>query len=197
MPLSDWLGGSRREGFAYQLQMIVAQLGLQGRIEGVVGYLQVVARGSAHPLMIALENNAAILRVFSNVRFPPGRPPREVVSALMERSDASDYYKWDLHSNQHCTCFCTCFFLRTGVALLSFTATFCRKVIDEALAEVMDLDTLLTGRCLDRSDVPNHSPRLPPQAPARLPAPESAWPPDDVPAYILDLTRRLLEGPGG
>src|SRR5690348_10941887 len=98
MPLSDWLGGSRREGFAFQLRMIAAQLSLQGRIDGDVGYFQVWARASSHPLIIALENNAAVLRVFSNVRFP-GRPPREVVSMLMERSDGSKYHTWDVHSS--------------------------------------------------------------------------------------------------
>jgi hypothetical protein len=188
VPLSDWLGSSRQEGFSYQLQAVASRLGLEGEIADGVGYYEVWGRSAWHPLIISLEDSV-LLRVLSNVRFPPGRLPPEVTVTLMERSASSRYHTWDVHNNSR---WC-CFYLHTRVGLPSFTAPFVKEVLEEALVEVAAVESMLTDRSYGRVgtslELPSRRPQALPRPPEAAPLPAEA-----PPAYVMNLARRLLGG---
>jgi len=189
MPLSDWLGGSRQDGFAYQLQLAASRLGLAGEIVDGVGYFQIWGRSAMHPLIISLDHGV-LVRILSNVRFPPGRVPQRAVAMLMEWHDANRDYAWDVHNNPK---WC-CFYIKTIINLSSFGTAFLQRVLEEALAEIGALENVLINgdhpsNTLPVSAVPiQFRPALPHVAPALLS-------PNEVPDYVTQLARHLLEGP--
>lgn len=183
MPLSDWLGYSRQQGFAYHLQNIASHLGLQGEIVDGVGYYQVCGRIAMHPLIISLQDGVEVC-VLSNVRFPPGRVPQQAALMLMEWSAGSRHYSWDVHNNPR---WC-CFFIRTYLSLDCFRAAFLKRAVDEAIVDVVALDDMLTGGSLHKSAIAIQA--LPHKLPVSFPAHSR-----EIPDYVSQLARRLLQGP--
>ena len=138
-----------------------------------------------------LEDGGVPIRIYSNVRFPPGRLPQEVVATLIERSASARDYSWDGCSTSQWSCF----FIRYRLVLNAFTAAMLKECVEEALVEVAALDEMLNqsgyGRLGSRTAISSRAAAPRPQG---LPAPPPSFS-DSVPAYVVELARRLLGGP--
>lgn len=139
MPLADWLGRPRAEGFAEQLRLVAEGLRLDGSTEDGFGLYRVWGRDAPHLVTVCMENGGVAVRAFSNVRFTPGGLPREVTAALMRWRTPDRHLIWDAHSCAEWSCYV----MRCSVAMTSFSAQVLAHVMEEELGEVAALDRML------------------------------------------------------
>jgi hypothetical protein len=192
--LGDWLGGSRRDGFAYQLQSIASRVGLEGRILDGVGYYQVWGRTAFHPLTIGFDEDV-VVRLLSNALYPPGCLPQQVVVMLMEWDFTSRHFAWDICNTQQ---WC-CPYILSRILSTAFNARLLKEVIDDALAEVGALEGML-GQSPSvigfgqTQSLPQPNSALPQRTPA-LPQANLALPSRLSQPRVVQLTRLLLGKP--
>lgn len=165
MPLSDWLGLSREEGFLRQLELVAEQLRLEGSVRDGLGLFTVWGGVARHVVTVCLEDNSALLRVFSNVRYPPGSLPRDVVAWLPRWKMPNRFLIWDGHGNEEFSCF----LVRCAVRPDAFAAELVKTSLGEMLAEVSALDRLLKENGYHGLPGPASAPALRDAPPAARP----------------------------
>lgn len=191
MPLSDWLGRPRSEGFAEQLGLIADALRLDGEVHDGAGYYRVWGGAAHHMVTVRLEDAGVVVRAFSNVKFPPGEVPREVVAGLMRWKAAHRCFVWDAHSCEDWACA----LMRCAIAPTSFAAQVLASVTEDLLAEVTALDRLLVENGYGRVErvPPLRGPAVGSARPAqgRLEPPRPA---QSLVQRVADAASRLLGG---
>jgi hypothetical protein len=135
-------GDATSDTFLHRVRAIARQLGLEVIPDddgAPVCALPIDINGDNYTFILAQTGASVRLSACSNVKFPPGRLPRAVISHLAQQNKELDFCDYDVINSRKHSYFC----IQSTVQWNRLTAAIIQTAIRELVGRIAALDTVM------------------------------------------------------